>query len=99
MNRTHILLAAFVLATACGRAEERAEDHDPAEAEAFARGPHNGRLLEQGDFAVELAIHEAGIPPEYRVWLYADDEPLPPTPSPGRSYTLVDATKNGAGRK
>jgi cobalt-zinc-cadmium efflux system membrane fusion protein len=79
MNRTHILLVAFVLATACGRAEERGEDHDHAEAEAFARGPHNGRLLEQGDFAVELAIHEAGIPPEYRVWLYADDEPLPPT--------------------
>lgn len=26
-------------------------------------------------------------------------EPLPPTRSPGRSYTLVDATKNGAGRK
>lgn len=26
-------------------------------------------------------------------------EPLPPTPSSGMSYRLVDPTKNGAGRK
>ena len=26
------------------------------------------------DFAVELAIYESGIPPEYRVWLYEDDK-------------------------
>jgi hypothetical protein len=25
-------------------------------------------------------------------------EPLPPTPKPGMSYTLVDATKNKSGR-
>lgn len=26
-------------------------------------------------------------------------EPLPPTPSPGSNYKLVDPTKNGAGKK
>ena len=26
-------------------------------------------------------------------------EPMPPTPKPGQSYTMVDPTKNGAGRK
>jgi len=25
-------------------------------------------------------------------------EPLPPTPKPGQTYTLVDPTKNGAGK-
>lgn len=25
-------------------------------------------------------------------------EPLPPTPAPGQGYTLVDRTKNGAGK-
>lgn len=25
-------------------------------------------------------------------------EPLPPTPSPGQTYTLIDPTRNGAGR-
>ena len=27
------------------------------------------------------------------------NEPLPPTPQPGQSYTIADRTKNGAGRK
>ena len=81
MNRTHILWVVLVLVTACGRTEQRADEHEHAGAEAgaYERGPHNGRLLEQGDFAVELAIHEAGIPPEYRVWLYESDKPLPPS--------------------
>jgi cobalt-zinc-cadmium efflux system membrane fusion protein len=79
MNRMTLLLLAFVLATACGRSDVgTADEHGHADTEAFERGPHNGRLLEQDDFAVELAIYEAGIPPEYRVWLYDSDEPLPP---------------------
>ena len=70
MNRTLILLTALVIAAGCGRSDEHAHDEDQ-------RGPHNGRLLEQDGFAVELAIYEAGIPPEYRVWFYEDDKPLP----------------------
>ncbi len=70
MNRTLILLTALVIAAGCGRSDEHAHDEEQ-------RGPHNGRLLEQDGFAVELAIYEAGIPPEYRVWFYEDDQPLP----------------------
>ena len=33
-----------------------------------AKGPHRGRLLVDGDFALELAIFETGVPPEFRVW-------------------------------
>jgi membrane fusion protein, heavy metal efflux system len=70
MNRTLIFLTALVIAAGCGRSDEHAHDADE-------RGPHNGRLLEQDGFTVELAIYEAGIPPEYRVWFYEDDKPLP----------------------
>ena len=35
-----------------------------------ARGPNGGRLLEQGDFAVELVIAEGGIPPEFHLYGY-----------------------------
>ena len=70
MNRTLILLTALFIAAGCGRSDEHAHDEDQ-------RGPHNGRLLEQDGFGVELAIYEAGIPPEYRVWFYEDDKPLP----------------------
>ncbi|MDP3517399.1 MAG: efflux RND transporter periplasmic adaptor subunit [Pseudohongiella sp.] len=32
------------------------------------RGPNNGRLLRSGNFVLELAIFETGVPPEYRAW-------------------------------
>lgn len=32
------------------------------------KGPHRGRLLHDGDFTLELAIFETGVPPEFRVW-------------------------------
>jgi membrane fusion protein, heavy metal efflux system len=53
-----------------------------AEAE-FERGPHNGRLLVDGSFVLELAIFEAGVPPEYRVWATQDGRALSP-----RDYSL-----------
>jgi cobalt-zinc-cadmium efflux system membrane fusion protein len=58
-----------------GHADEQSHGETAAE---FERGPHNGRLLEHEDLAVELAIFERGVPPEWRVWLYEDGKPLPP---------------------
>lgn len=49
-------------------AEEAAAD--------FPRGPHNGRLLTDGDFAVELAIFEDGVPPEYHAWAYLNEQEI-----------------------
>lgn len=48
-----------------------------AEAAEPAKGAHGGRLLEQGGYAVELAIAEDGTPPKYQAWLYRDGKPLP----------------------
>jgi len=54
------------------------EEHADAE-EAYPRGPHGGRLLRDGDFAVEVTIFERGAPPQFRVYLYDRDQPLPPS--------------------
>lgn len=43
------------------------------------KGPHNGRLLKDGDFVLELAIFETGVPPEFRVWVSNKGEQLQPT--------------------
>jgi cobalt-zinc-cadmium efflux system membrane fusion protein len=43
-----------------------------------AKGPHRGRLLADGDFTLELAIFEAGVPPEFRAWFTKDGQPVPP---------------------
>ncbi|MDT8397825.1 MAG: efflux RND transporter periplasmic adaptor subunit [Pseudomonadales bacterium] len=45
-------------------------------ADAAPKGPHGGRLLSEGDFSVELAIFEAGVPPEYHAWAYRKGQPL-----------------------
>lgn len=39
---------------------EQEEEHE--------EGPNQGRMLREGDFALELKIVEAGVPPEYRIW-------------------------------
>ncbi|MDX2224082.1 MAG: efflux RND transporter periplasmic adaptor subunit [Rhodospirillaceae bacterium] len=56
-----------------------AGEHSAPAAEEFERGPHNGRLLRDGDVAVEMTIFEDGVPPEYRVYAYRGNAPLPPS--------------------
>jgi cobalt-zinc-cadmium efflux system membrane fusion protein len=46
--------------------------------EAQERGPNNGILLTDGDFVVELAIFETGVPPEYRAWATSGGRSLEP---------------------
>lgn len=77
--KTLLLLASFSISSLL----IAHEDHDHGDeheehAEEIVKGPHNGRLLEEGDFVVELAIFEQGVPPEYRAWATLDGKPLKP---------------------
>ncbi len=46
---------------------------------AFERGPNDGRMLRDGEFAIELAIFEAGVAaPEFRAWATQGGRPLDP---------------------
>jgi membrane fusion protein, heavy metal efflux system len=54
-----------------------AQEHEHEEGEVET-GRHGGRLLEDGDFTVELAIFEQGVPPEYRAWAFTGDQELSP---------------------
>jgi cobalt-zinc-cadmium efflux system membrane fusion protein len=71
------LLTAFLFA--CGNDEVMpiAMETEVADGE-YERGPNNGRMLVDGDFAIELAIFETGVPPEYRAWATAGDEQIAP---------------------
>ncbi|UAA39068.1 efflux RND transporter periplasmic adaptor subunit [Paraneptunicella aestuarii] len=42
------------------------------------KGPHRGRMLREGDFALELSIFETGVPPEFRVWVSDGGVPIAP---------------------
>jgi cobalt-zinc-cadmium efflux system membrane fusion protein len=50
------------------------------QAEADARGPHGGRLLEGNVLTLEVTIFEEGVPPRYRIFpMTTDGAPLDPT--------------------
>lgn len=46
--------------------------------EEYERGPHRGRMLRHGNFALEITIFENGVPPEYRVYAYEDNQLIEP---------------------
>lgn len=72
-----LLMAALTLGACSERAAPAAADGEATTAAGYERGPHHGRLLRDGAFALEVMIHEAGVPPEFRVYGYRDDKPLP----------------------
>jgi len=65
-NITGLLLACACALAACDLAEPTTTE-SAGEAE-FERGSNGGRLLTDGDFTLELAIFEAGVPPEFHAW-------------------------------
>jgi cobalt-zinc-cadmium efflux system membrane fusion protein len=70
-----VLAAASALAACGGDAVPAEGEHAAAD---FERGPHRGRMLREGDFAVEITIFEDGVPPEFHVYAYHNDRPLDP---------------------
>ena len=80
MRKTHIILAALLAAplAACGQSSEKVAETEASEVVAgdYERGPHEGRLLRDGDFSIELTVFEDGVPPEYRLYAYRDNKPV-----------------------
>ncbi|MFA6311034.1 MAG: efflux RND transporter periplasmic adaptor subunit [Sterolibacterium sp.] len=59
-----------------GKAPAHAEGEKGLGAEETVKGSHGGRLFSQGDFAVEIAIFEQGVPPEFRVYALEKGKPV-----------------------
>ena len=52
--------------------EQKVEEAEPE------NGPNRGRMLRKNDFAIELAIFETGVPPEFRVWATTGNKAIDP---------------------
>ncbi|MES2858638.1 MAG: efflux RND transporter periplasmic adaptor subunit [Pseudomonadota bacterium] len=82
MIRLAFALSLSMLLTACGGGDpaRNTETHgEPAVTSGeYERGPHGGRMLREGDFAIEVTIFETNVPPQYRLYPYLDGKPLPP---------------------
>jgi len=72
-------LFAFALLAGCGGPADTNEVSEPeAAAGDYERGSHGGRMLRDGDFALEVTIFEDGVEPEYRVYAYRNGKPVAP---------------------
>ena len=85
MNRTRplipsgLLVLALLLGACGGTSPPSGSGSDAAAAgEGYERGPHRGRMLRDGNLALELQVYEQGVPPEFHVYLYRDGQPLRP---------------------
>ena len=69
-----------LLITPAGTAAQAPTGHgaEPAEAPEIPKGPNGGKWFEQDGFAVELAIYETGVPPEFHAYVYRGVRPLAP---------------------
>lgn len=75
-----VALLPVALASCGGAVGNEATEAGEGEAAAdYERGPHRGRMLRDGDFAIEVTVFEEGIPPEYRLYAYRGDRPIAPT--------------------
>ena len=80
MSLRLIPLLALLALAACNTPEPSTETaaHGAPVAAEYERGPHRGRMLRDGDFALEVTIFETGVPPEFRLYAYQGDQPVPP---------------------
>ena len=83
MNRLFLLLALTSALVACGGDKATSTEGEAGHGAAapsgeYERGPHRGRMLRDGDFALEVTIFETNVPPQYRLYAYLGDKPLPP---------------------
>ena len=75
-----------------GNTHDSHDDHGHDEhEEEIIKGPHGGRLLAQGNFSLEITIYETGLPPEFRVYVYRDDQPV----SPGSVNLDIELSRTG----
>lgn len=80
MNYRFLVLLLPLMLSACGGEAPTPSEHGAAEAAKagaeYERGPHRGRMLRDGDFALEITIFETNVPPQFRLYAYQGDKPL-----------------------
>jgi len=97
MRRYMILLFALAAATLAGCGERpgtsvpEKSGTNAVALDEFERGPHRGRMLRDGDYAVEMTIFEDGVDPEVHAYVYRNNKAI----RPGEVTLEVDLTRLG----
>ncbi|MBL4789485.1 MAG: efflux RND transporter periplasmic adaptor subunit [Kordiimonadaceae bacterium] len=80
IHKLAIITVSSIALTGCGdtsTSKTSAPQMEEADQE-YAKGPNGGRLLADGDFAVEVTIFEQGRPPQFRLFAYENNELVAP---------------------
>ncbi len=81
LTRLGLVISVAAILAACGqKTPETPEgaEHATAPTGDYERGPHRGRMLRDGNFALEVSIFEDGVDPEFHVYTYLKDKPVDP---------------------
>lgn len=80
MNRYALLMLLPLALAACGgeKPVEKEAAESTAAAGDYERGPNRGRMLRDGDFALEVTVYETNTPPQFRLYAYRNDKPISP---------------------
>jgi len=97
MNRFILPFLLLPFLASCGRetAAPPVGEHGAAPVAEFERGPHRGRMLRDGDFALEITIFETNVPPQFRLYAYQGGKPVNPGEvQPTIELSRLDGEKN-----
>jgi cobalt-zinc-cadmium efflux system membrane fusion protein len=79
MSKHHWILISVLAVAGCEPGpQSSADEHGDEHVAEAATGPNGGRLLEDGEFTLELAIFESGVEPEFHAWAAEGGQPLEP---------------------
>jgi cobalt-zinc-cadmium efflux system membrane fusion protein len=71
-------MAALLLVPMAACSTDAPSEAGEGESAEEEKGPHRGKMLRDGDFAVEMTVFEDGVPPEFRVYPTRDGKPVDP---------------------
>ncbi|WP_313171965.1 efflux RND transporter periplasmic adaptor subunit [Stenotrophomonas sp.] len=92
MKRYAFLILLSLMLAACGEkqsAEPIAGEASAAAGAEYERGPHRGRMLRDGNVAIEVTVYETNTPPHFRLYAYRDDQPI----APGEVTASMEVTR------
>jgi cobalt-zinc-cadmium efflux system membrane fusion protein len=73
-----ILTLSLLFTTVLAKVSFAEDHHEGHQEEAEQKGAHGGKLVKQGDYAIEVTVFERGIPPEMRIFVYQQGKLIDP---------------------
>lgn len=78
MKKYFILICLFIFNSACKQENGVVDSHDHELHVEQIKGLHGGKLFEKDGFGIRVTIYEPDIPPQSRVYVYENGNPIDP---------------------